>query len=372
MLRITHLTLREIRLTLKEPFRISSGAAHERRVLLVELRDADGVVGWGECPAGETPHYSPETVDTAWLAIQRWIAPLVVGQRYDAPADLYPTLRGAIRGHHMARAAVEMAAWELTARARDVPLAQLLGGTRERVATGISLGIQARLDQLVSKAQQARQEGYRRIKLKIKPGADIACIEAVRQTLGSDAPLSVDANGAYAPSDTELLQQLDSFDLAMIEQPLAFDDLVRHAVLQRKLATPVCLDESITSPERAADMVILGSGKIINVKPARVGGFTAARAIHDFAAQHDIPVWCGGLLESGIGRAHNVALASLPNFQLPGDLSPSSRYWDRDIVRPEWTMDDGMVTVPWDKPGFGVEVDRERIEQLTVRSMSLP
>ena len=367
MLEITRLTLREIALELKEPFRISSGVCRDRRVLLVELENADGVTGWGECVAGERPNYSPETVDTAWLAIQRWIAPLVLGRAFEHPTEVYGAL-GAIRGHHMARAAVEMAVWELASRARGVSLAELLGGTRGRVETGISLGIQEGPAQLAEKALAARDEGYRRVKLKIAPGMDVAYVEAVRAAVGDDTPLSVDANAAYTPADTEHLRKLDAFGLVMLEQPFAPGDLVRHAVLQRSLETPICLDESITEPERAADMVVLGSGRIINIKPGRVGGFTAALAIHQVAAEHGIPVWCGGMLESGVGRAHNIALASLPNFRLPGDLSPSRRYWERDIVSPEWTMEDGLVSVPAERPGMGVDIDIDYVTSLTARS----
>ncbi len=369
MLEIARLTVREIQLDLKEPFRISSGVCRDRRVLLVELQNADGVSGWGECVAGEHPNYSPETVDTAWLAIRRWIAPLVVGREFEHPTEVYGTL-SAIRGHHMARAAVEMAAWELTSRLRGVSLAEQLGGTRERVETGISLGIQESPARLAEKAVAARDEGYRRVKLKIAPGMDLAYVEAVRAAVGDDTALSVDANAAYTPADTEHLRELDAFGLVMLEQPLAPGDLVRHAVLQRSLETPICLDESITEPERAADMVVLGSGRVINIKPGRVGGFTSALAIHQVAAEHGIPVWCGGMLESGVGRAHNVALASLPNFQLPGDLSPSRRYWERDIVSPEWTMEDGLVTVPSGRPGMGVEIDIDYVAGCTTRSES--
>jgi O-succinylbenzoate synthase len=367
MLRIHRLTVREIRMELKESFRISSGTAHARRILLVEVRDPDGCSGWGECVAGEAPNYSPETVDTAWLALRLWIAPRVVGRAFEDPAALYQHLETAFRGHRMAKACVEMAAWDLAARLRNLPLARLLGGTRDRIATGISLGIEDSPGALVAKARASLEAGYRRVKLKIAPGADVEFVRAVRDALGPTAPLTVDANSAYTPADTEHLRRLDGFALMMIEQPLACDDLVRHARLQRELQTAICLDESITSPDRAADMIALRSGRIINVKPGRVGGFCASKAIHDLTTEHGIPVWCGGMLESGVGRAHNVALASLPNFTLPGDVSPSARYWTRDIVEPEWTMQDGMVAVPLERPGIGVEVDRKRVDALTVR-----
>ena len=368
MLRIESVTMREISLTLKEPFQISSGTTTQRRILLVELESADGVVGWGECTAGELPNYGPETIDTAWLAIREWVAPRVLGQSFGGPEEVHPALDADFRGHNMAKAAVEMASWELAARADGVPLAKKLGGNRDRIRVGISLGIQKSPKALVEKARAALERGYRKVKIKIKPGADVEYVRAVRKALGGEAPLMADANNAYTLETAESLVALDELGLMMIEQPLAWDDLLRHAELQKRLKTPLCLDESITSLDRAADMIALGSGRIVNIKPGRVGGFAASIAIHDLCAAHGIPVWCGGMLESGVGRAHNVALASLPNFTLPGDVSPSERYWDEDIVDPEWTMDrEGWIEVPVDQPGLGVAVDRERVEELTVR-----
>jgi O-succinylbenzoate synthase len=362
------LTLREIGLRLREPFRISSGVARDRRILLVELEGASGAVGWGECVAGEDPYFSPETVDTAWFAIERWVAPRVLGRPFAHPREISPRLEEGFRGHPMAKAAVEMSCWALAAEERGLPLARLLGGEREEVPVGISLGLQEEPAALVARALEAAARGYRKIKLKIAPGADLDYVAAVRAELGPAAPLAADANSAYRPEDTDHLAALDGFGLLMLEQPLDREDLLRHATLQRRLATPICLDESITGPDRAEDMIALAAGRIVNVKPGRVGGFTASLAVHDLCRDAGLPVWCGGMLESGVGRAHNVALASLPGFELPGDLSPSSRYWARDIVQPEWTMDDrGLVRVPWDRPGLGVEVDRERVEALTVR-----
>ena len=368
MIRLEEIALREIRLPLREPFRISSGVIAERRIALLELRDADGTTGWSECVAFETPLYSPDTIDTAWLAISEWIAPRVLGRAFADPREIFPVLERDFRGHLMPKAAVEMGAWVVAAEQAGVPLARLLGGTRATIATGISLGIEPTPAKLVEKAREALALGYRKVKLKIQPGADVAFVTAVREALGPDAPLMADANNAYTLADAHQLARLDALDLLMIEQPLAWDDLVQHAELQRRLVTPICLDESITSLDRAHDMVSLGAGRIVNIKPGRVGGFASSIAIHDFCHHSAIPVWCGGMLESGIGRAHNVALASLPGFTKPGDLSPSARYWARDIVRPEWTMsDDGMVTVPLDRPGLGVEVDVGRIDDLTVR-----
>ncbi len=376
MLQIDRITLREIALPLVEPFQISSGVTTHRRILLVELLSAQGVPGWGECVAGELPNYGPETVDTAWWALRSWIAPRVLGRRFAGPEEIQPALDVDFRGHQMAKAALEMAAWELAARESGLPLAQVLvesagaprAAARAAIEVGISLGIQASPAALVERAARALAEGYRKIKIKIKPGQDVEYLESARRALPA-APLMADANNAYTLADRELFRRLDGLDLVMIEQPLAWDDLRRHAELQRALSTPICLDESITSVERAEDAIALGSGRIVNIKPGRVGGFRQAIAIHDACAAAGLPVWCGGMLESGIGRAHNVALAALPNFTIPGDVSPSRRYWERDVVDPEWTMDAaGRMRVPLDRPGLGVEVDRERLARLTVRS----
>ena len=368
MLRIERIVLREIRLPLKEPFRISSGVVSERRIALLELLATDGTVGWSECVAGEQPNYSSETIDTAWLAMREWLAPRVLGRTYDGPQTVFAALDRSVCGHNMAKAAIEMGCWDLAARQANLPLSKLLGGTRDRVATGISIGIQANADELAQRARAAYEQGYRKIKVKIEPGADIDYVRAVRRELGPGVHLMADANSAYTLADAGHLQQLDAFNLIMIEQPLSREDLLRHAELQRRLTTPLCLDESITSVDRAEDMITLGAGRIINIKPGRVGGFAVSKGIHDLCQRNAIPVWCGGMLESGVGRAHNVALASLANFTLPGDLSPSARYWARDVVLPEWTMDaDGMVHVPLDKPGIGVTVDMNFVDQITVR-----
>jgi O-succinylbenzoate synthase len=373
MIHVQRIALREIRLALREPFRISSGICSERRIPLLELTDADGVRAWAECVAGELPNYSAETIDTAWHAIREWIAPRVLGRRFASAGEVHAALEPGIRGHNMAKAAVEMGCWGLEAERRGVPLATLLGGTRDRVATGISLGIQRTPEAIVERAQAARAAGYGKIKLKIMPGADVEFVGAVRAALGSDVHLMADANSAYTLADAEHLARLDDLDLMMIEQPLGPDDLVRHARLQRRLRTPICLDESITDVDRCEDMIALGAGRIVNIKPGRVGGYAVSRAIHDSCERSGIPVWCGGMLESGVGRAYNVALASLPNFRLPGDLSPSARYWERDIVTPEWTMDaEGMVRVPLDRPGLGVTVDEDRVDGLTVRREEIP
>ncbi|MEO7713292.1 MAG: o-succinylbenzoate synthase [Gemmatimonadaceae bacterium] len=366
---VDRITLREIRLSLKEPFRIWSGLVQERRIALLELTSRDGASVMSECVAFHQPNYSPETIDTAWLAIREWLAPRVLGRELAGPEQVHLLLNEHIRGHNMAKAALEMGCWGLAAESAGVSLSSLLGGTRDRVPTGISLGLQSDPAALVARAQAAVTAGYRKIKVKIRPGQDVEYVSAARHALGAGIGLMADANSAYTLADAEHLLRLDEFGLIMLEQPLGDDDLVRHAALQRRLKTPICLDESITSVDRAEDMIALGSGRIVNIKPGRVGGFAASKAIHDLCAGAKIPVWCGGMLESGIGRAYNVALASLSNFSLPGDLSPSARYWHRDIVTPEWTMDDeGMVQVPHDRPGLGVTVDHDFLDALTVRT----
>ncbi|HEX4933118.1 MAG TPA: o-succinylbenzoate synthase [Gemmatimonadaceae bacterium] len=367
MLQLTGITLREIGLPLREPFQISSGTMTARRICLLELRDASGATAWSECVADDTPNYTSETIDTAWLAIGKWVAPRVLGRRFEGPGEVHAVLEQDFRGHNMAKAGVEMGMWGLEAERLQIPLARLIGGTRERIPVGISLGIQASPEALVEKARAALAEGYRKIKIKIKPGKDVAYVRAVREAF-PDAPLMADANNAYTLDTADALVAMDDLDLMMFEQPLDWEDIVRHAELQRRLTTPVCLDESVTSLARAQDMVTLDAGRLINIKPGRVGGFGPSLAIHDFCESKGIPVWCGGMLESGIGRAYNVALASLPNFQKPGDVSPSARYWTRDVVTPEWTMSpDGYVTVPLHRPGIGVTVDLDRIDDLTVR-----
>ena len=370
-MRVDQVTLREIRLALREPFRISSGAIHERRILLLELRDSSGACAWSECVAGERPNYSPETIDTAWTMIEQCVAPRVLGVVFEHPGTAHELLERDFRGHQMAKAGIEMGLWGLAATIAGEPLGRFIGGTRPEIDVGISLGIQASPAALVDKARRALDEGYRKIKIKIEPGHDVEWVRAVRDAVGPAAHLMADANNAYSLADADHLARFDALNLVMIEQPLAWDDLVRHAALQRQLRTPICLDESITSLERAQDMVKLGSGRIVNIKPGRVGGFTSSIAIHDFCQESGVPVWCGGMFESGVGRAYNVALASLPNFTIPGDVSPSARYWKTDVVSPEWVMHDGRIRVPLDQPGIGVAVDEERISSLTVRRTTL-
>lgn len=367
-MRLTEIELREIRLPLLEPFRISSGTVTDRRILLLRLTDQSGAQTWSECVAFDRPIYSPETVDTAWLAITAWLAPRLLAVDIEAPDQVAALLGAGVVGHPMAKAALEMGCWALAAEIDGVPLASVIGGQRERVGTGVSLGIQKSPDALAEHVDRARREGYRRVKVKIAPGADLEFLRAARAAIGPEGDLTADANSAYTLADADHLARMDEVELKYLEQPLGQDDLLRHAELQRRMKTPLCLDESITSVERCEDMLSLGSGRVVNIKPGRVGGLLESRRIHDVCAAAGIPVWCGGMLESGIGRAYNVALASLPNFTLPGDISPSRRYWARDIVTPEWTMDaEGFVTVPLSRPGIGVEVDESWVEELTSR-----
>ena len=369
---LKRVTLREIRLPLRDPFRISSGLVTTRRIFLLELEDGAGTTACSECVAMAQPIYSPETIDTAWFALEHWIVPKVLGRPFENPSKLHRFLDTQIRGHRMAKAALEMGSWALAATARGTSLAKLLGGTLERIPTGISLGIQETPEALITRVRAAMAEGYRKVKIKIGPGKDVHYLAEVRQALGDEPELMADANSAYTLDDIDHLAQLDAFRLMMIEQPLDWEDIRRHAELQRRIETPICLDESITDAERARDMIALGAGRIINLKPGRVGGFTNSLAIHDLCVEHGLGLWCGGMLESGIGRAYNVALASLAGFTLPGDVSPSARYWKRDIVTPEWTMDgEGYVTVPRDVPGLGVEVDVDWVQELTVREVVL-
>jgi len=366
MIRLKQIEMIEIRMPLREPFQISSGTQSDRRIFLLRLADADGHEVWAECVATELPTYTYETIEGAWIAIRDWVAPRVLGVEFKDPRDIHPVLEKNFRGHNMAKAGIEMGCWGLAATIKGIALSQLVAGTRAKIPTGISIGIQGSPEALAEKAKKVAKEGYRKLKLKIKPGMDVEFVRAVRTAL-PDAPLMADANNAYTLDDAATLAKLDEFGLIMLEQPLDWCDFVRHAELQKRLKTPICLDESISNVDRAQDMITLKAGKIINIKPGRVGGFRQAIAIHDLCQKNGIPVWCGGMLESGIGRAYNVALASLPNFSLPGDVSPSARYWEKDIVTPEWTMDaEGMVTVPT-AAGIGVRVDVDRIDNLAVR-----
>ncbi len=372
MMHVTAVELRLIRMPLREPFEISSGIVADRLILLLRIRDESGVCSWAECVAGEHPNYSYETCETAWLALSKWLVPLVLDRGFTTPGEVSAYLGAAVKGHPMARAALEMAFWNLSAVMEGRSLSKAIGGVREEVGTGISLGIQASPDALAARVERELSAGYQRIKIKIKPGKDIPFVAAAREAAGTETMLTVDANSAYSPDDVDLLRQLDGFGLEFIEQPLFEDDLTLHAELQKELRTPICLDESIVHVRAARDMIRLGSGKVVNIKPGRVGGLHESKSIHDCLGDAGIPLWCGGMLETGIGRAYNVALASLPDFTMPGDLSPSARYWEEDIVDPPWEMDNrGFLTVPAGRPGLGITVNADRVDNLTVRKETL-
>ena len=368
-MRVECAVLRQVEMPLKFRFRTSFGETGVKKFLLLELR-GEGLSGWGECIAEEGPFYSPETLSTAMPILSAYLLPLILGKAVSSPEE-FERLAARIRGNRMAKAAVECALRDLFARAAGVPLGKALGGTRDAIEVGVSLGISPTAKETVENVRKHVEQGYKRIKLKIEPGRDADRLAAVREAF-PDITLTVDANAAYTPADADTLRSLDAFRLDYIEQPLHHEDIAQHAELAKTLKTPICLDESITGVEKAEDMISLGAGRIINIKPGRVGGFAQSRAIHDLCVKNKIPVWCGGMLESGVGRAYNVALASLPGFSIPGDLSPSARYWEKDVVTPEWTMsDDGIVSVPRDKPGIGVTVDVARVDDLTVRTQTL-
>ena len=363
-MRVRGITLREIHLKLKVPFETSMDRAELRRILLLEV-ETDGAVGWGECVAGEKPYYSPETLETAWIVLREFLWPRIKGRELAAADEVWGLL-AQVRGHNMAKAALEAALWDAEARRKAVSLATLISGSRREIACGVSIGIKSTLDELVAAVRTELAAGYQRIKIKIRPGWDLEPVRRLRQEFPR-IRLMVDANSAYRLDDWAMLKQLEGFYLMMIEQPLGWDDIYSHAQLQAKLETPVCLDECIHSFEHARAAIELRACKIINIKLGRVGGYAQAIRIHDLCREHGIPVWCGGMLESGIGRAHNIALATLPNFTLPGDVSASKRYWTRDIIQPPVeTTAHGTIAVR-DQPGFGYDLDREFLDTITVR-----
>ncbi len=364
-MRIEAVELREVALPLRFGFETSFGRS-ERHVCLLVRALADGLEGWGEVPAGDAPLYNEETVGTAWHVLESFILPQLVGREIPHPRE-FAALVAPIRRHHMAKAGMEAALWDLLARREGRPLAAALGGTRERVAAGVSLGIEPEIGLLLDRIRHFLDLGYRRIKVKIKPGWDVAVTARIRATFG-DILLQVDANSAYAPVDAPIFRELDTFNLLLIEQPLAEDDLLDHAALQAQLRTPICLDESITSPAQAEKALRIDACRVINIKAARVGGISAALAIHDLCRARGVPVWCGGLLETGVGRAANLALASLPNFTLPADLSASDRYFEEDVIDPPVHLgEDGTIAVPTG-PGLGVTVRLDRVAALTRRT----
>lgn len=363
-MRVVGAELREVRLTLRDVFATGAGVRSERRILLLRVRGDEGMEGWGECVAGETPAYSPETTDSAWGLLSDVILPSVVGREILAPEEILAPV-GWVQGHPMAKATLEMALWDLEARESGVPLWELLGGSGAAVPVACVVGLQPSAEVLLDRIGAALAAGYAAVKLKIEPGQEESIAGTARERF-PDAPLAVDANGAYAEREGRGLEALDRLGLLWIEQPLGRRDFLGHARLQGRLRTPICLDESIGSPEELELALELGSCRAVSVKPGQVGGHRVARQLHDLCLQRGMPIRCGGMLESGIGRAHNLCLATLPGFTLPGDISESRRYWEQDLVIPEFELSGGRM-VPLSLPGIGVALDDSRIHDLTVR-----
>jgi O-succinylbenzoate synthase len=363
-MKIESITLREIQMPLVQFFETSFGRIYSRRILLVQVQ-CDGVTGWAESVAGEDPYYSSEWIDSAWPTIKHFLAPALLGKTIES-ARHSAALMTRVRGHRMAKAALENALWDAEAHQKQQPLWKLLGGKQQQIACGVSIGIQDSIEQLLEKIETELAAGYRRIKIKVKPGWDINALERIRSRW-ADIVLSCDANSAYTLDEVEHLRKFDQFDLLMIEQPLWNDDIYYHARLQKDLRTAICLDESIQNVRDAAQAVETGACRIINIKVGRVGGFSEAKKVHDVCLANKVPVWCGGMLESGIGRAHNIALSTLENFKLPGDVSASKRYWKEDIIEPEVEVSpQGTIKIS-NEPGTGYRVLEDRIEKLTVR-----
>ncbi len=361
-MKVEAVELRQLRIPLVSPFETSGWREEEKTCILVKL-ESESLAGYGECAVSPGPWYSYETMTTAWHIMQDYNVPSVLGKNFETPAEVLEAF-SRIRGHYMAKASFEMAVWDLFAKKQGVSLSKMLGGTKTKVESGVSIGIQQSTQHLLDVVSKFLSAGYRRIKIKIKPGHDVEPLTALRKSF-PDTPISVDANGAYKPEDSSILTQLDAHHLTMIEQPFARDDLIDHANLQKMIKTPICLDESIVSISDLKAALALESCRVLNIKPARVGGLTNARMMHDICKSHKMPVWCGGLLETGIGRAHNVAVASLPGFTMPNDISASNRYFDKDIVEPEFTLNhDGTINVPTGH-GIGVEVLEDRLDKFT-------
>jgi len=363
--KIDRIVLRQIRMPLMHFFETSFGRTYSRDIVIVEVV-SEGLSGWGEITAGENPFYNEEWTDSAWLIARDYVAPRILNRELATASDMDPLTRH-IRGHNMARGGVEAAVWDLQARRNGNPLwKEIGGGARREIPCGVSIGIQDSVEQLIEKIERELAAGYQRIKMKIKPGWDVDVVRRIRERF-PQIRLMADANSAYTLDDAPRLKQLDDFYLMMIEQPLAHDDIIDHAVLQPQLETPICLDECIRSAHQAAQAIRLKAGRIVNIKLGRVGGFGEAKRMHDTCEAAGIPVWCGGMLEAGIGRAHNIALATLPNFTLPGDVSASKRYWARDIIVPEVeTTPAGTIAIR-DEPGFGYEIDHDFLKHVTVR-----
>jgi O-succinylbenzoate synthase len=364
-MKIERVVLRQLRMPLVHFFETSFSRTYERNIIIVEVM-SEGLSGWGEITAGEHPFYNEEWTAAAWLIAQDYVAPRIVGRPLAGAGDVDALTRH-IRGHNMARGGVEAAVWDLQARRNGNPLwKEIGGGARHEIPCGVSIGIQNSVAELIGKIEAELAAGYQRIKTKIKPGWDVDVIRQIRERF-PETPLMADANSAYRLGDAGLLKQLDAFGLTMIEQPLAHDDIIDHAELQAQLETAICLDECIRTAHHAEQAIRLKAGRIVNIKLGRVGGFGEAKRLHDVCESAGIPVWCGGMLEAGIGRAHNIALATLPNFTMPGDVSASKRYWKRDIIVPEVeTTARGTIAVR-DEPGFGYEIDQDFLRHVTVR-----
>lgn len=367
-MKLEKIILREISMPLVSFFETSFGCTTDRRMLLVEVR-GEGASGWGEVTAPENPFYNEETTETARHIIRKFIAPRLLGRELRCAAEIGGLLAH-IRGHNMAKGGVEAAAWELEARLNNRPLWQHIGGSRREIPCGVSIGIQNTVEELLERIQKELDAGYQRIKIKIKPGWDVEVVAQVRERFPS-IRLMVDANSAYTLADADHLKQLDEFYLMMIEQPLAYFDLLDHARLQERLETPICLDECIRNVRLAEQAIEIRAGRILNIKLGRVGGFAEARRIHDAAQAAGIPVWCGGMLESGVGRAHNIALSTLDNFVLPGDVSASKRYWKRDVIQPPVEVTPRGTILVCDGPGLGFELDLDYIEAITAQKEEL-
>jgi O-succinylbenzoate synthase len=362
LMRVESVTLRKLYMRLKAPFEASFGTTHDRPILLVEMQ-ADGLIGWAEVTSTEGPFYNSESVDISWLVIRDFLVPQILGNSFSSASEI-PAIFSAVRGHEMARAGLENALWDIESQQRGLPLSLLLGGIRKEIACGVSLGLQETPEKLLERVSTEVAAGYQRIKLKIKPQQDYAFIAAVRQAF-PDIRLSVDANSAYTLDDTDRLRSFDQFDLLMMEQPLWWDDIYNHAKLQKQIKTSLCLDESVHHLRGAQTAAELDACRIINIKLGRVGGHSSAREIQAYCLSRNIPVWCGGMLECGIGRAHNIAVSTLPGYTLPGDVSASQRYWVEDLIEPEVTVTaKGTIRVP-QSPGLGYQVRRELVERFT-------
>lgn len=368
-MKVERVVLRKMRMTLKAPFKTSFGVDYHKDFILTELH-AGGLVGYGEGVMDATPFYCSETVDTAWPIMERFLIPWLLEADWSHPAEVFPLFRQ-VRGHQMAKAALEVAAWDLWSKAEGIPLARALGGVKDRIAVGVSVGIQPTLEQTLEQIDGFLEQGYQRIKVKIEPGWDVQLVDAIRSRFG-DIPLMADANSAYSLADLSVMKALDRYNLMMIEQPLAHDDIIDHVALQRELQTPICLDESIHSVADARKALAISACRIINIKIGRVGGLAQSQEIARLCEAQGVPVWCGGMLEAGVGRATNIAITSLSGFTLPGDTSASSRYWHEDIVAPAVKMvAPGWLAVPT-TPGIGYEVVPELLEKYTGYLSSFP